>query len=412
MYSRASGNKLWVLLLEKAYAKIHGSFKAIKVGWSIDAFTNLTGAPQQDYRISELQTRHEEERNTFWEYLRTCCNNKYLVSASACNQLKAVKDKELAKLRPGHSYCIISMHTTSSGERLAQFRNPWSALEWKGHWSASSLLWTDALKEEVGWKDEDKEDTFWMCFQDFFDHFLSINVCYCRDASINENGWHEFREPIQFTFFTEKRGLESVPMFDLEVPCHAEDSSYSVEVFISVHQVDKRVLGAHRYADFGVCILRVTEDGGFEHVQSTGNSITRQNQLAVPKLTVGKYIIIPTTASCKMEQRNKKLKEAGIQMSDGHLSLEAAIVVHASEPVHVKKRKYDAAIFDLAAELAIASEGLITDLFGDSSVTLYTRKSPGNMGICYAARNNRETGAVCFTLDVSDSDNIISDKGE
>jgi calpain-15 len=43
VYSRCSGNKLWALLLEKAYAKVHGSYKAIKVGWSIDALANLTG---------------------------------------------------------------------------------------------------------------------------------------------------------------------------------------------------------------------------------------------------------------------------------------------------------------------------------------------------------------------------------
>ncbi len=37
IYSRANKNELWVLLLEKAFAKVHGSYNAIRSGWPFEA---------------------------------------------------------------------------------------------------------------------------------------------------------------------------------------------------------------------------------------------------------------------------------------------------------------------------------------------------------------------------------------
>lgn len=405
VYSRNVGNKLWVLLLEKAYAKLHGSYKAIKVGWSIDALANLTGAPQKDFRMSELATMNEDERNALWDYFQECQDQQYILSCSACNTAKGNKEKELAKLRPGHSYYLLAAVTTAEGHRLAKFRSPWNVLEWNGSWSNKSSLWTEAVKVEAGFKDGE-DDTFWICFDDFADHFVSINVCFVRDPSINSSQWCEFREPLEFKFRRDRRGLESVPMYELQVT-----SEEPVELFASIHQADKRGLESPRYLDIGLCIMRRMEDGSYEYVVSTGNSITRQNQLSAACLSKGTYLIIPSTACCKMEQRKLKVKEAGKDLTPQDLTVSAALVVHSSHAVHIQKIEYDSDLCQQAAEFAIAKDGTVTDLFGDSSVTLFTRKSPGNMGICYAAKNNRTSGAVCFTLDVSDSDNIISDKG-
>jgi len=52
-FSKNHGNELWVILLEKAWAKIHGSYAAIDGGHAHFTMRDLTGAPSYDMNIHE-----------------------------------------------------------------------------------------------------------------------------------------------------------------------------------------------------------------------------------------------------------------------------------------------------------------------------------------------------------------------
>lgn len=47
-FSKANGNELWVLMLEKAWAKLHGSYERIEAGHAHNVMNDLTGAPSFD----------------------------------------------------------------------------------------------------------------------------------------------------------------------------------------------------------------------------------------------------------------------------------------------------------------------------------------------------------------------------
>lgn len=52
-FSSASGNELWVIILEKAWAKVHGSYERIEAGFAHDVMRDLTGAPSYDVDVDE-----------------------------------------------------------------------------------------------------------------------------------------------------------------------------------------------------------------------------------------------------------------------------------------------------------------------------------------------------------------------
>lgn len=49
IFSAAHGNELWVLIIEKAYAKLHGNYFSLREGISGEAMLDLTGCPTVIY---------------------------------------------------------------------------------------------------------------------------------------------------------------------------------------------------------------------------------------------------------------------------------------------------------------------------------------------------------------------------
>ncbi len=144
-FSKSNGDELWVLIMEKAWAKLHGSYERIEAGFAENVFRDLTGAP--------CEVVHNDDPELLWKKLLEAENKKFLIAASAGTSKESKEVLERLGLICNHSYGVLDVREVKSRgetERLIKIRNPWGDFEWNGDWGDSSELWTPELEKELG----------------------------------------------------------------------------------------------------------------------------------------------------------------------------------------------------------------------------------------------------------------------
>ncbi|XP_077118658.1 calpain-3 isoform X2 [Ranitomeya variabilis] len=234
-------NEFWSALLEKAYAKLHGSYEALKGGNTTEAMEDFTGGVTEFYEIRDAP-------KDLYKIMKKAFERGSLIGCSIDEKdillgtvptpdmgealkkmIEGVGDTQLDPdgLRPkppsaivpaqfetrmasglvkGHAYSLTGVEETQfKGEKvkLVRLRNPWGQVEWNGSWSDNSKEWTIIDKSEKSrLQHQIKEDgEFWMSFDDFMKNFTKLEICnLTADAlesdslqtwtvSVNEGRW-------------------------------------------------------------------------------------------------------------------------------------------------------------------------------------------------------------------------------
>ena len=163
-FSQSTGGAIWVIILEKAWAKVNGSYENTESTSLVQCLRDLTGAP------TYIITCNQEA----WEQIVTSKENNYILCASASSTKSSQKLLEGMGLIGSLSYAVIQ--TADVGEKIIQLRNPWSKAEWNGDWSDTSSKWTPKIKNKLNFN-EAADGKFWMSFTDFIEYFSCITVC-------------------------------------------------------------------------------------------------------------------------------------------------------------------------------------------------------------------------------------------
>ena len=280
VFSENNGPELWVVLLEKAYAKLHGSYLALKGGFAAEAFMDLTGAPAFSYFFKDYED--EVESLVFWNWMVTWHNQGYCLTAATDDGVD-----EDSGMVPGHYYSITRVEY-AQGHYLINLRNPWGSFEWEGPYSDFSREWTQGLKAELRPKFDKHDGAFWMNVYDFFRCFSRVVV-----------------GKVGFPYEMRMRNLITK---DREVGAIAKEY-YSVsvaqrcQVVVGLHQEDERSVGVEeyrRYLDLGIVVLK-NQYGSYCFYSASPNNITdRDSQLEV-NLEPGEYIIVPISSGCSLQ---------------------------------------------------------------------------------------------------------------
>nr|GEY59140.1 calpain-type cysteine protease DEK1 [Tanacetum cinerariifolium] len=246
------GNELWVSLLEKAYAKLHGSYEALEGGLVQDALVDLTGGAGEEIDMRSAQAQIDLASGRLWSQLLRFKQEGFLLGAGS----PSGSDVHISSsgIVQGHAYSLLQVREVD-GHKLVQIRNPWAnEVEWNGPWSDSSPEWTDRMKHKLKHVPQARDGIFWMSWQDFQIHFRSIYVC------------RVYPPEMRYSVHSQWRGFSAGGCQDYDtwhqnpqfrIRATGSDASCPIHVFITLTQ--------------GVSFSRTT--AGFRNYQSSHDSM-------------------------------------------------------------------------------------------------------------------------------------------
>ncbi|XP_063128051.1 calpain-8 isoform X3 [Rattus norvegicus] len=184
------GNEFWSALLEKAYAKLNGSYEALVGGSTIEGFEDFTGG------ISEFYDLKKPPENLYYIIQKALRKGSLLgcsIDVSTAAEAEATTRQKLVK---GHAYSVTGVEEVNfhgRPEKLIRLRNPWGEVEWSGAWSDNAPEWNyidPRRKEELDKKAEDGE--FWMSFSDFLKQYSRLEICNLSPDSLSSEEIHKW----------------------------------------------------------------------------------------------------------------------------------------------------------------------------------------------------------------------------
>ncbi|XP_021495080.2 calpain-3 isoform X3 [Meriones unguiculatus] len=315
-------NEFWSALLEKAYAKLHGSYEALKGGNTTEAMEDFTGGVTEFFEIKDAPS-------DMYKIMRKAIERGSLMGCSIDTIVPVQYETRMAcGLVKGHAYSVTGLEEALfKGEKvkLVRLRNPWGQVEWNGSWSDGWKDWSFVDKEEKARLQHQvtEDGEFWMSYDDFVYHFTKLEICnLTADAlesdklqtwtvSVNEGRWvrgcsaggcRNFPD----TFWTNPQYRLKL----LEEDDDPDDSEVICSFLVALMQKNRRKdrkLGANLFT-IGFAIYEVPKEmhGNKQHLQkdfflynaSKARSRTYTNMREVSqrfRLPPSEYVIVPST---------------------------------------------------------------------------------------------------------------------
>ena len=157
-------NETWVLIIEKAFAKMYGGYLALEKGHPAHYVHDLTGAPYRYF--------YYENPVDCWQYLMANYKTATVVAMNKDPRYRIDDENDLSK-EPSFCYAVINIQEINFGrnvERIVKLRNPWKEIAWNGDWSPQSNRWTQELMQKLN-PEGATNDYFWIGINDFVKYF-------------------------------------------------------------------------------------------------------------------------------------------------------------------------------------------------------------------------------------------------
>ncbi|KAK3571582.1 hypothetical protein QTP86_014551, partial [Hemibagrus guttatus] len=195
-------NEFWPALLEKAYAKLCGSYADLHGGLISEALSDFIGGVHLTLRLKADHPEH-------WALLRRAEQYNSCMGCGSHAGATSANTELPNGIVEGHAYTVTGVtKVMSDGEsvKLVRLLNPWGRKEWNGDWSDRentsttswytvqvSPLWESVEPEERSKLLQSKEDgEFWMSVKDFCRSFANVDICCQSPAFLDGSSEHSW----------------------------------------------------------------------------------------------------------------------------------------------------------------------------------------------------------------------------
>ena len=302
LVSRCQSNELWILILEKAMAKVFDCYYNLTTTNIADFLLILTGCPTLYFNIEDL-LKTEDKTALINRLKYNVVDKKYLTvaisrmneneiteqnnsNANNANANNNINEDDMLTI-PYFGYTIIDVKTKYK-ENLIVLRKVWYD---ESKEKAVQAYEENFIKENPMIENEISVGTLILKFDDFLKEFASFAVCYAKN-------WDEVRIRGKFVLLKEQdTSLE----FTLSKWYYCIQLEKTTNIIISLHQDEDKSKDSEsrkQLMDISLTILQQDSTRNeISHIQTLDFSHTSNIQIEL-NLPAGQYIILPRTTGC------------------------------------------------------------------------------------------------------------------
>ncbi|KAK2878554.1 hypothetical protein Q8A67_019345 [Cirrhinus molitorella] len=301
-------NEFWPALLEKAYAKVCGSYADMHSGRVSEALLDFTGGVHMHY---ELKTAPSD----LWEIMYRAYQSEVLMG---CETPPGNENRLPNGIVLGHAYTVTKVYQVTSGRdpvQLVRLFNPWGDSEWNGDWSDSSPLWNTVSDEDRTQHLNLENGEFWMSMKDFVRTFDNMDICcICPDFLEEKSACHWISKYHHGSWVPGSTAGGCMnnsdtfcknPQFWLrisEFDKSCEQGQKNVLVSL-IQKPDRRHRRHVAHQNIGFCVFAMRSEGKFgssffstrKPVVTSGHFQDARQVMKFFRLEPGEYLIVPST---------------------------------------------------------------------------------------------------------------------
>ncbi|KEG10836.1 calpain-like cysteine peptidase [Trypanosoma grayi] len=197
-YARSSHDiaEIWPSIMQKAFAKLHGSYANISTGDPLHALQDLTGRPSCRFDEAFADAARSGKDDLFQDWVKYA-NVRYKMMLSTpgkdpkdpnSNDPKLAKRYNGVGLTTGHAYAVLDAKYFPEYElRLVKIRSAWGQdSDWNGDWCNDDEKWEQYPEVAEGCNfQKGEEGTFWMTWEACLHYFNGGGVSFAH-SSLND----------------------------------------------------------------------------------------------------------------------------------------------------------------------------------------------------------------------------------